>query len=579
MRTMEGLLKGGDSGEPALAPGKPEESPLYLAAARSDKDWKAMPPKENDKLIGEQLSAIWQWIAGAAPWPNEARRLEIAKASADKWAAEDGAPVKTSGGLSAEWTNRKYKPENLWAYQPLKVSISPDYDPRAGGRNPIDLLIDAKLARAGLAPAPAADRRTLIRRATFDLLGLPPAPLEIDAFLRDPAPDSEAFSKVVERLLASPHYGEQWGRHWLDVTRYADSSGFANDYIRGNAWRYRDYVVRAFNEDKPYDDFIREQIAGDEIAESAAPERRGCCRQVATSADCASGFLRMGPWELTAMEVAKIARQRYLDDVTQSVGETFLAQALQCARCHDHKFDPIPTRDYYSLQAVFATTQFAERPAAFSLSENTAGFSEKKYLEQRRAQYTSILHALDEKSFAAGRAWMKEKGIDPEPFEQTLREELGKTAKRGREAGYLEVRAAMMRKGIPEDQVPPKQAGFLPADFGMDRIARKGLERLKWELDRYEPIAFSVYEGRTPDVKFVSAPIRIPPHPMEDGELEETSILAGGNPFSPTLKVTPAVLSAADAISPIRILRRAFPTPSAAAAKRSRNGSRRPRTR
>ena len=557
MRTKEGLLKGGDSGEPALAPGKPEESPLYLAATRAQKDWKAMPPKENDKLTGEQLSAIRQWIAGGAPWPDEARRSEIAKTNADQWAAEDGAPVKTSGGLSAEWTDRKYKPENLWAYQPLKAAIPPNFDPRSGDRNPIDLLIDAKLSAAGLAPAPLADRRTLIRRATFDLLGLPPAPEDIHAFLGDPAPDSEAFSKVVERLLASPHYGEQWGRHWLDVTRYADSSGLANDYLRGNAWRYRDYVVRAFNDDKPYDDFIREQIAGDEIAQAQsdaqreAPETTAAANSRAPASDLliAAGFLRMGPWELSAMEVPRIARQRFLDDVTQSVGETFLAHAVQCARCHDHKFDPIPTRDYYSLQAVFATTQLAERPAPFLPSENTAGFEEKKYLEQRRQHYLAILRGLDEKSIAAARAWMKGKGIDSVPFEQALGEELGQAAKRGREAGYTEVRAAMMRRGIPEDQVPPKQAGFLPVDFGMDRIARKGLERLAWELERCEPVALSVYGGRTPEVKSVTAPIRIPPHPMDAGELEQTSILAGGNPFSPSIKVVPAVLSAADAIA------------------------------
>jgi hypothetical protein len=564
MRSLEGLLKGGDSGEPALAPGKPEESPLYLAASRTHKDWKAMPPKENDKLTDEQLSAIRQWIAGAAPWPDEARRLEIANANAAQWAAEDGASVKTSGGLSPEWTNRKYKPENLWAYQPLKTVIPPNFEPQSGARSPIDLLIDAKLAASGLAPAPLADRRTLIRRATFDLLGLPPRPEDIDAFLGDPAPDGEAFSKVVERLLASPHYGEQWGRHWLDVARYADSSGLANDYLRGNAWRYRDYVVRAFNADKPYDDFIREQIAGDEIAEAQfEPSETTAAgdavksRAPASELLIAAGFLRMGPWELSAMEVPRIARQRFLDDVTQSVGETFLAHAVQCARCHDHKFDPIPTRDYYSLQAVFATTQLAERPTAFLPLENTSGFEEKKYVEQRRDHYLAILHGLDEKSIAAARAWMKEQGIVPERFEQTLQEELGKAAKRGREAGYMEVRAAMMRKGIPEDQVPPKQAGFLPEDFGMDRIARKGLERLAWELDRYEPIAFSVYSGRTPDVKSVFAPIRIPSHPMEVGEIEQTSILPGGDPFSPTLKVVPAVLSAVDAIanpeSPTRI--------------------------
>ena len=167
---------------------------------------------------------------------------------------------------------------------------------------------------------------------------------------------------MVDRLLQSPHYGERMGQHWLDVVRYADSSGFANDYQRGSAWRYRDYVIQSFNNDKPYDQFIKEQIAGDEIMPND-PE-----------GIIAVGFLRMGPWELTGMEVERVARQRFLDDVTNSVGETFLGHSLQCARCHDHKFDPVPTRDYYSIQAVFATTQLAERKAEFLPTDNTDGF-------------------------------------------------------------------------------------------------------------------------------------------------------------------------------------------------------------
>ena len=185
-------------------------------------------------------------------------------------------------------------------------------DLRNSTKNAIDTLIDDRLSQLRLAAAPPADRHTLIRRATFDLIGLPPTPDEIDAFLNDTETDDAAFSKVVERLLASPHYGEQWGRHWLDVVRYADSSGYANDYERGTAWRYRDYVVRAFNNDKPYDRFICEQIAGDEL-DPTNPEFL-----------ISVGFLRAGPWELTGMEVAKVARQRFLDDVTDAVGQVFL---------------------------------------------------------------------------------------------------------------------------------------------------------------------------------------------------------------------------------------------------------------
>src|SRR5262249_35127714 len=174
-------------------------------------------------------------------------------------------------------------------------------------------------------------------------------------------------------------------RHWLDVARYADSSGLANDYERPNAWRYRDYVIHSFNQDKPYDRFIREQIAGDEM-DPSSPELL-----------VATGVLRLGPRELTGMEVAKVARQRFLDDVTDAVGQVFLSHPLQCARCHDHKFDPIPTRDYYALQSVFATTQFTERDAAFLPWENTGGFGERKYLDERIPRHQALLAGITPK--------------------------------------------------------------------------------------------------------------------------------------------------------------------------------------
>jgi len=500
LRTLQDALEGGDSLKPALVPGAPDQSPFYLAVTRRHEDWKAMPPKENDALTADQVRYVEDWIAAGAPWPDGARTTEIL-AGKDKWSAEEGVGVATSGGLADDWTNRRYKAENLWAYQPLKKPVVPNAlsssfpSPKS---NPIDAFIDARLAEISLLPAPRADRRTLIRRVTFDLTGLPPTPEEIGAFLADPADDVAAFATVVDRLLASPHYGEQWARHWLDVVRYADSSGFANDYARGNAWRYRDYVVRAFNADKPYDQFLREQIAGDEIAPNDA------------EASVATGFLRMGPWELTAMEVPKIARQRFLDDVTNSVGQVFLAHPLECARCHDHKFDPIPTRDYYSFQAVFATTQLAERPAAFVPGENTDGFDEKSYLEKREEHYRRELARLDTKLMAAARAWYEEKKIDPATFERVVKSVVGKRNQRGFDSGFAEVRAALMRQGIAESQIPPAGVGFAPEDFGHERIARKGLERLKWDLDRYEPVAFGVYSGRTPDLKSVTSPMRVP---------------------------------------------------------------------
>ncbi|OYW77191.1 MAG: hypothetical protein B7Z37_05450 [Verrucomicrobia bacterium 12-59-8] len=500
-----------------------------------------MPPKEADKLYAEQLNWIKAWITGGAPWPNETKRNAIAKANAEKWSAEDGITVKTTGALSPEWANRRYKPEGLWAYQPIKK-------PATKSPNPIDELIAPHMP-AGVHPAPATDARTFIRRATFDLTGLPPTPEDTAAFekefIQDPA---SSIKHLVNRLLASPHYGERMARHWLDVTRYADSSGFANDYERGNSWRYRDYVVRSFNADKPYDQFIKEQIAGDEMAESnggiLAPTTPDSELLIAT------GFLRMGPWELTGMEVAKIARQRFLDDVTNSVGETFLAHSLQCARCHDHKFDPVPTHDYYSMQACFSTTQLAERPAPFLPQENTSGFDEKQYLEKRRIEHMTMLARLDDKMLANAEKWYAEKKLDRSAWDKAVVSARafitnGGKMKKGRSfIGVFETaRSAMQKQNLPEDRYPPKLVGFEPDDYGNERVARKGLERLKWELERYEPFAFSVYDGRTPQVTSIYQPIRVPQDRMTTGELEQTAILGGGDPFSPTQPVKPGVLS------------------------------------
>jgi mono/diheme cytochrome c family protein len=517
------LLSGGESKEPAIVPGRPERSLLYKAIRW---DGLEMPPKENDRLSAAQIDVIGKWITAGAPWPDEAEQKRLL---AEAWAGgKDGITVRTSGGLTTEWTNRRYKPEQLWAYQPL---AKPAIPATSGSEHPIDAFLAAKMAESGIAPAPLADRRTLIRRVSYDLVGLPPTPEEIEAFVGDSASDEEAWSRLIERLLASPHYGEHWGRHWLDVVRYADSSGFANDYERGNAWRYRDYVVRAFNEDRPYDRFIREQIAGDEI-DPENPEML-----------VAVGFLRMGPWELTGMEVAKIARQRFLDDATDSVGQVFLAHALACARCHDHKFDPVPTRDYYSIQAAFATTQPAERTAPFLASETTTGFEERKYLEERLAEHRAVMVRLSDKSIAAARTWYQEQGLDAMAFEQALAD-----AERGGKARggdvYDDVRRRMQQSGVKAEQIPPRHAGFTVEDFGHERIAQKGIERLKWELDRYEPVALSVYSGRTPQVKSINLPFRMPAERMTAGELEETALLAGGDPFSPKAPVAPGVLSA-----------------------------------
>ena len=520
MRSVEGLFIGGESGVPAIVPSQPDQSPLFLSVLRTHDDWDAMPPKDNDALSSEQTSWIKSWIAGGAPWPNDARKAEITK-TADKWLSSEGVTVAVTGALSEDWANRRYKPEDLWAYQPLK---KPNLQTPTSV-NPIDALIDASLP-PGLPTAPPADPATLTRRLAFTLTGLP---------LKNNSPTS--LDHQIESLLASPHYGERMARHWLDVVRYADSSGFANDYERGNTWRYRDYVIRAFNSDKPYDQFIREQIAGDEL-DPNNPELI-----------VATGFLRMGPWELTGMEVAKIARQRFLDDVTNAVGVTFLGQALECARCHDHKFDPVPTHDYYAFQSVFATTQLTERPTPFTKNENTSGFEELAYLNRRQTEHSLELSRLDKLQVAAARKWFQDKKIDPAAFESALALPAGKNLKGRATSSFDRARSALQKQGLPEDQIPPRHIGFGPEEYGRERVARKGLERLSWEFDRYQPIAFTVYNGKTPDLKFVVNPVRPPPNPMDAGELEQTAILGGGDPFSPTTPVKPNSLSVISALA------------------------------
>jgi hypothetical protein len=528
MRSLAGITAGGDSGVKSLAAGDPDASPLFLAVLRDHEEWPAMPPKESERLSPEEIEWLRQWILGGAPWLDLAERTALLQGSAPLSDSSDGdmVQVSTIGALSESWANRSYSRESLWAYQPVRRPKVPAVE----ATHPIDAFLNAVLP-PGLAPAPPTDRLTLIRRASFDLLGLPPDAQQVSTFLHDPASDEQAFARLVDRLLASPYYGERQAQHWLDVVRYADSSGLANDYQRGNAWRYRDYVVRAFNQDKPYDEFIREQIAGDELRPND-PE-----------ALIATGFLRMGPWELTGMEVAKIARQRFLDDVTNSVGETFLAHSLQCARCHDHKFDPVPTHDFYAIQAVFATTQISERSAPFLATENVSHFEEQRYLRQQQIDFQRTLESLDAKSLVAAEQWHKEHQTDPTIWNQAVSEAQQKPSSRIGSV-FERARAALLASGLAEERFPPRFCGFTTTDFGNERVARKGLERLAWELDRYQPYALSVYSGVTPSLTAVYAPLRIPQNRATGGEFEQTAILTGGDPFSPSAPVAPNVLSA-----------------------------------
>jgi cytochrome c553 len=318
--TRAGSLKGGDSG-PAVVPGKVVES-LIIKALRHDELY--MPPDE--KLPDDVIADFERWIKMGAPDPREGA----------------SATVQTKIDLEA---GRKF-----WAFQPVQKSPLPAQAPAPGAgawpRTDIDCFILAALAAKGVKPAPDADRAVLVRRATVALTGLPPTPEELDAAQNDTSP--EWFAKVVDRLLSSPAFGERWGRHWLDVARYADSNGKDENLTFHEAFRYRDYVIASFNADKPFNQFIMEQIAGDLLP--------GETQAVKDEQLTATGFLVVGPKVLADRDFVK-RKMDVVDEQVDTVGKVFLGLTLGCARCHDHKFDPVPTTDYYALAGIFASTR------------------------------------------------------------------------------------------------------------------------------------------------------------------------------------------------------------------------------
>ena len=311
--SLAGALKGGDTA-PAIVPGKPEESLLVKAIGYTDPDLQ-MPPKDK-KLSPEQIATLTLWIKNGAVWPGR-----------------PGAIATRPRGKITE-ADRQW-----WSFQPVRPPAIPETEDGGWARNPVDKFVFARLHAEGLTPSPEAGREALIRRVTFDLTGLPPSPAEIEGFVGDSSLD--AYERLVDRLLGSPRYGERWARHWLDLVRYAESDGYKSDEYRPNVWRYRDYVINSLNEDKPYDRFVQEQLAGDELFPDN-PE-----------ALVATTFLRLGIYEYNNRDV-RGQWTTILNDLTDVSGDLFLGMGLQCARCHDHKFDPILQKDYYRLQAFFA---------------------------------------------------------------------------------------------------------------------------------------------------------------------------------------------------------------------------------
>jgi cytochrome c553 len=314
--TADGLKKGGDSG-PAVVAGNAKKSPLIKALKGID-DQAQMPPKE--KLPADVIADFEKWVAMGAPDPRTSGKADT-KAAADP-----------------------NKGKDHWAFQPVKAVEPPKAD--AWATTPVDQFVWAGLQKHKLTPVADADKRTLLRRVYFDLTGLPPTPSELDSFLKDTSPD--AFEKVVDRLLASPQFGEKWGRHWLDVARYAESSGKEQNVFYPHAWRYRDYVIAAFNADMPIDRFFKEQLAGDLL-----PARDDTDRANKT---IATGYLAVGP----KSHNERNRRQFELDVADEQIdafSQGMLGLTVACARCHDHKFDPIPTKDYYAVAGIFTSTE------------------------------------------------------------------------------------------------------------------------------------------------------------------------------------------------------------------------------
>lgn len=308
------LLKGGTSG-PAIIPGQPDRSPLVTVLHYDGKI--KMPP--SGKLKPAEIAALGEWVRRGAPWPE----------------------ARASGAAGGYKTAQRW-----WSFVPVKKPALPAVKDTGWAKSPIDRFVLAKLEANGLIPAPPADRRTLIRRVYFDLIGLPPTPDEVAAFVADRSPD--AYARVVERLLASPHYGERWARHWLDVARYADSNGLDENKAFAHAWRYRDYVVRALNTDKPYDQFIQEQLAGDLMPTDDEALRND--RITAT------GFLTLGAKVLAEQDKPKLVMD-IVDEQIEVTSKAVMGLTVSCARCHDHKFDPVSTRDYYALAGIFKSTK------------------------------------------------------------------------------------------------------------------------------------------------------------------------------------------------------------------------------
>ncbi len=432
------LLKGGDLG-PAIKPGDPQNS-LLIDAVRHG-EVVQMPPKT--KLPAREIADLTAWVAQGAPWPGSAQ-------------GDSPQPApKVEAALDPQ-------AREFWAFQPPRDSALPAVQNTSWPISPLDFFVLSALEARSLSPAPATDKRQLIRRATFDLHGLPPAPEEVDRFLADTS--SDAFARLVDRLLASPRYGERWGRRWLDIARYADSNGMDENMAMAHAWRYRDYVVAAFNRDLPYDEFIRQQLAGDLLP--PADDATNFERLVAT------GFLVLGPKMLAEDDPVKMEMD-IVDEQVDTIGRAFMGLTLGCARCHDHKFDPIPTADYYSLAGIFKSTKSMENYRVVAMwSERPLANSQKL---ARLAEFEKQVARADGALKAA---------------EQVAKDDATQDF-------YQRLLAGAVGQGVVPGAVPKDLAGFYSSENN-DALAKVKAERAELEKARPDiPYALGVSD-RTP---------------------------------------------------------------------------------
>ena len=523
LRTREGALKGGSKG-PVIIPGRANESRLFKLVAGLDRP---PMPMTGDRLTDVEVESFRIWINEGAHWD-----VGSATAAADALLTLENSELPPGA-------------RDYWAFQvPVKTEIptSVMYD------HPVDRFLDARRREAGVSTAPKADRLTRLRRAHLDLTGLPPTPERIEQFLADTG--RGAWGRLIDRLLDSPHYGERWGRHWLDVARYADSSGFEHDLERPNAWRYRDYVINAFNRDKPYNQFIREQIAGDELDHTNDETR------------IATGFLRAGPRVQFREKDNPERRHDYLDDVIATIGRGVLGLTIQCARCHDHKFDPILQNDYYSMQASIFGYVEIDWPLLDRDARNIYR-SRNSEIDHQLQQLTNKIREIEEPYRKLLRvAMIKER------FPENVQLAAQKSESERTPGEQLLVAQVLSLTPSPEQL----SAAITPADAAKLKRLTDQVEALETRRPPKPAIAEIVTDGdyrfapEGPGDEVVGCPeCRIPPDEPgtflhEEGGLPykvpPSYFLIRGDPFSPGSEMSPGFITVATQGKPQTVIQR-----------------------